>query len=143
MQSCCFANLNLLLFCRCRCRHRRHCLSSLMCKKERDERWRHSPRVSPSRAPFFLVSIKFKPLLRRLPNMPMHNLQNSASFIVCYTAVFSVVTQRSSSQSKWRRALRGDSKNGCVADYFIYGHGRKRSTALPLYKTSRLSSITR
>ena len=30
--------------------------------------------------------------------------------LVCYTAVFSIVTQRSS--------LRDDSKNGCVADYF-------------------------
>ena len=32
--------------------------------------------------------------------------------IVCYTVVFSVVTQRSS-----RGALRDDTKNGCVADY--------------------------
>ena len=30
MQSCCFANLNLLLFCRSRCRRRRRCLSSLL-----------------------------------------------------------------------------------------------------------------
>ena len=29
-QCCCFANLNLLLFCRSRCRRRRRCLSSLM-----------------------------------------------------------------------------------------------------------------
>ena len=35
----------------------------------------------PSRAPFFLASITFKPLLRRQPNMPMHNLRNSASFM--------------------------------------------------------------
>ena len=76
VQSCCFANLTLLLFCRCRCRHRRHCLSSLMCKKERG-----ALETLPSRAPFFLASITFKPLLRRLPNMPMHNLQNSASFL--------------------------------------------------------------
>ena len=33
--------------------------------------------------------------------------------VVCYTAVFSVVTQRSS----WGGALRDDTKNGCVADY--------------------------
>ena len=33
--------------------------------------------------------------------------------LVCYTAVFSVVTQRSSPQ----RALCDDTKNGCVADY--------------------------
>ena len=30
VQSCCFANLNLLLFCRSRCRCRRRCLSSLL-----------------------------------------------------------------------------------------------------------------
>ena len=30
--------------------------------------------------------------------------------LVCYTAVFSVVTQ-------WGGALRDDTKNGCVADY--------------------------
>ena len=33
--------------------------------------------------------------------------------LVCYTAVFSVVTQRSSPQGG---ALRDDTKNGCVAD---------------------------
>ena len=33
--------------------------------------------------------------------------------LVCYTAVFSVVTQRSSPPG----ALRDDTKNGCVADY--------------------------
>ena len=31
VQSCCFANLSLLLFCRSRCRRRRRCLSSLQC----------------------------------------------------------------------------------------------------------------
>ena len=35
----------------------------------------------PSRAPFFLASITFKPLLRRLPNMPLHSLRKSASFM--------------------------------------------------------------
>ena len=33
--------------------------------------------------------------------------------LVCYTAVFSVVTQ----SSLWGGALRDDTKNGCVADY--------------------------
>ena len=33
--------------------------------------------------------------------------------LVCYTAVFSVVTQH----SQWGGALRDDTKNGCVADY--------------------------
>ena len=37
--------------------------------------------------------------------------------LVCYTAVFSVVTQRSSlPPSLWGGALRDDTKNGCVAD---------------------------
>ena len=35
---------------------------------------------------------------------------NSSVNVVCYTAVFSVVTQ-------WGGALRDDTKNGCVADY--------------------------
>ena len=35
--------------------------------------------------------------------------------LVCYTAVFSVVTQRSSPLT-WGGALRDDTKNGCVAD---------------------------
>ena len=30
VQSCCFSNLNLLVFCRSRCRRRRRCISSLM-----------------------------------------------------------------------------------------------------------------
>ena len=33
--------------------------------------------------------------------------------LVCYTAVFSVVTQR-----EWGETLRDDPKNGCVADYY-------------------------
>ena len=37
--------------------------------------------------------------------------------VVCYKAVFSVVTQRSSPLSQWGGALRDDTKNGCVADY--------------------------
>ena len=39
----------------------------------------------------------------------------ASSCLVCYTAVFSVVTQRSSG------ALRDDTKNGCVADYIMPG----------------------
>ena len=38
----------------------------------------------------------------------------AAITLVCYPAVFSVVTQRSS-------PLRHDTKNGCVADYFHAG----------------------
>ena len=41
------------------------------------------------------------------------------SNIVCYKAVFSVVTQRSS--GLWGGALRDDTKNGCVADYLEQG----------------------
>ena len=41
--------------------------------------------------------------------------QTRASELVCYTAVFSVVTQRSS--RLWGGVLRDDTKNGCVADY--------------------------
>ena len=37
---------------------------------------------------------------------------HSISILVCYTAVFSVVTQ-----CPWGGALREDTKNGCVADY--------------------------
>ena len=37
----------------------------------------------------------------------------ASASLVCYTAVFSVVTQSSSPQG----ALRDDTKNGCVADY--------------------------
>ena len=37
--------------------------------------------------------------------------------LVCYTAVFLVVTQRSSPQEE---ALRDDSENGCVADYLFF-----------------------
>ena len=39
-----------------------------------------------------------------------------AMALVCYTAVFNVVTQRSSPHL-WEGALRDDTKNGCVADY--------------------------
>ena len=35
---------------------------------------------------------------------------NPLSHVVCYTAVFSVVTQRNATQ-------RNDTKNGCAADY--------------------------
>ena len=45
VQSCCFANLNLLLFCRSRCRRRRRCLSSLLLWSENFATmvtWRHT-----------------------------------------------------------------------------------------------------
>ena len=45
-----------------------------------------------------------------------------SSTIVCYTAVFSVITQRSS--------LRDDSKNGCVADFIHQSAGLNRRKTL-------------
>ena len=48
--------------------------------------------------------------------------------IVCYTAVFSVVTQRSVPQA-WG-ALRDDTKNGFVADYVRDQHHRNVGAAL-------------
>ena len=53
----------------------------------------------------------------RLPSLnlkKMRDCSQSALKIVCYTAVFSVVTQRGG-------ALRDDTENGCVADYFEDG----------------------
>ena len=41
VQSCCFANINLLLFCRSCCRRRRRCLSSLLLSAPRG--WRTLP----------------------------------------------------------------------------------------------------
>ena len=51
-----------------------------------------------------------------LQYMPLNfqSLALSMAALVCYTAVFSVATKRS---SHWGGALRDDSKNGCVADY--------------------------
>ena len=48
--------------------------------------------------------------------------------IVCYTAVFSVVTQRSAPQA-WG-ALRDDTENGCAADYVRDQHHRNVGAAL-------------
>ena len=42
-----------------------------------------------------------------------------SGFVVYYTAIFSVVTQRSSPQTLWGGAVRDDTKNACVADYGI------------------------
>ena len=45
--------------------------------------------------------------------MPERKNEPFSFLVVCYTAVFSVVTQ-------WGGALRDDTKNGCVADY-VFG----------------------
>ena len=47
--------------------------------------------------------------------------------VVCYTAVFSVVTRRSSPLSGG--ALRDNTKNGCVADYSTRGKRYLKNTA--------------
>ena len=49
----------------------------------------------------------------------------SRVLLVCYTAFFSVVTQRSS--LKGRGALRDDTKNGCVADKSTFRSLEKHS----------------
>ena len=52
--------------------------------------------------------------------------QGVMPLLVCYTAVFSVITQRSFPG----RALRDDTKNGCVADYPAIGVGKISDTYL-------------
>ena len=47
--------------------------------------------------------------------MPQKLRKQAGYVLVCYTAVFRVVTQRSS--PLWGGALRDDTKNGCVADW--------------------------
>ena len=46
--------------------------------------------------------------------------------LVCYTAVFSVVTQGFSPQTLWGGTLRDDTKNGCVADYSTPGSNQNQ-----------------
>ena len=53
----------------------------------------------------------------------------AGQLLVCYTAVFSVVTQRS---SPLKGALRDDTKNGCVADSSAIGHFSFRCPLTPL-----------
>ena len=48
------------------------------------------------------------------------------SDVVCCTAIFIVVTQRSSPQTQWEGALRDDTKNCCVADYQRWSRSRIR-----------------
>ena len=57
------------------------------------------------------------PLLLKLGSLSEDVFEpcTSTGSVVCYTAVFSVVMQRSS------QALRDDTKNGCVADYRKWG----------------------
>ena len=52
------------------------------------------------------------PSLKKTSSKPEKT--HAISLVVCYTAVFRVVTQPFS----WGGALRDDSRNGCVADYF-------------------------
>ena len=48
-------------------------------------------------------------------NVDQVRISASTSYVVCYTAVFSVVTHA----LLWGGALRDDTKNGCLADYTI------------------------
>jgi len=65
-------------------------------------------------------------------NRLMLNFSTSSTYVVCYTAVISVVTQRSSPLG----AFLDDSKNGCVADYNLgstikfWGQGVDNSSLL-------------
>ena len=47
-------------------------------------------------------------------NITQSDVLHFCVFIICYTAVFSVVTHL------WRGALGSDNKNGCVADYYLH-----------------------
>ena len=62
------------------------------------------------------------------------NVRVSVKCLVCYTAVFSVVTQCS-----WGGALRDDTKNGCVADYKIFFGSKACRMMLLLDKLTTLS----
>ena len=55
VQSCCFVNLNLLLFCCSRCRRRRRCLSSLMCRDRDNWCEKRADRTRPVRLACFLA----------------------------------------------------------------------------------------
>ena len=55
VQSCCFACLNLSLFCRARCRRRRRCLSSLMCRDSDNWCEKRADRTRPVRLACFLA----------------------------------------------------------------------------------------
>ena len=66
-----------------------------------------------------MISLRFFPLKStdvRGAETRYESLRTSAWEVVCYTAVFSVVTQRSFP------LLRDVTKNGCVADY-VGGYG--------------------
>ena len=52
-----------------------------------------------------------------LPPPPKKTVALTTPLLVCYTAVFRVVTQRSSPLPLWGGPLRDDTKNGRVADY--------------------------
>ena len=61
--------------------------------------------------------------------------------LFCYTAVFSVLTQR----SLWGGALRDDTKNGCVADYTkpcVFFYSFAKTAQLPRLLLSLFLSIS-
>ena len=71
-QSCCFANLNLLLFCRSRCRRRSRCLSSL-----KRPLWRRE--VKPSYVTTFIISHSFYSCKRPLVSRSEGRRKNSVA----------------------------------------------------------------
>ena len=117
VQSCCFANLNLLFFWSSRCRRRRRILRSLFSSRKRhrnaltEKAWKDVVQGPDNKE--FKIS-----LWRGVTTATWgenhfrrrhHPTCDAAFSLVCYTAVFSVGT------------LRDDTKNGCVADYFFAG----------------------
>ena len=66
--------------------------------------------------PFNVLTGYFFASLNLVADPSVLNTDTFRDTVVCYTAVFSVVTQRSSPLSYWGGALRDDTKNGCVAD---------------------------
>ena len=66
--------------------------------------------------PFNVLTGYFFVSLNLVADPTVLNFDTLRDTVVCYTVVFSVVTQRSSPLSYWGGALRDDTKNGCVAD---------------------------
>ena len=70
-------------------------------------------------------------------NPALQNFRCLVGLIVCYTAGFSVVTQRSS-PTKWGGALCDDT-DGCVADYGAQGCNVK--SVIPKIKHCKLKRL--
>ena len=85
---------------------------------EAEGRWRREADKSLRKTAFFICPLCIQHLFSQLRLCKLwfqHKKPEAVLLLVCYTAVFSVVTQCSSPEG----ALRDDTKNGCVADYII------------------------